>query len=373
MYNLWGNKISLLTILFYIYIVFLSLIFLFLVGINFRKNKHEHKWNKNYNPKVLVIVPCKGKDITLYDNLLSLKKQNYKNYDLIAVVADKKDYAVKEIKKAGIKFIIAEKSDKGSAKVRSLYTALKNYKYDAYVFADSDITAKSNWLKNLIAPLSDKKIGLSTSFPYFNPVAGFWSDVKMMWGFVGQGMMESEITRFGWGGSLAFRRDILDKESLEYFRNSISDDIAITRIVKAKDLGMAYSKKSQPVVNSDDNFSSFWEWSTRQTAFTISASRRTYYYGVAFYFANILLFISAIALSFYSLIFLIFLIPFGIGIVKNLSRVKKMSLIVFPVAFMMNFIYLVNLLLAGRMKEVRWRGITYSLESVKNIHFKSEL
>ena len=37
------------------------------------------------------------------------------------------------------------------------------------------------------------------------------SKFKTAWGFVGVGMMQSDITVFGWGGSLAFRKGLFDE------------------------------------------------------------------------------------------------------------------------------------------------------------------
>ena len=98
---------------------------------------------------------------------------------------------------------------------------------DAYVIADSDIFVKESWLSDLVAPLNNKNVGLSATFPYFSAKTGFWSRVKMIWGFVGQGMMESKTLRFGWGGSLAFRRDLLDEQDFDHLCGALSDDMAI--------------------------------------------------------------------------------------------------------------------------------------------------
>jgi len=105
-----------------------------------------------------------------------------------------------------------------SGKSRAIAYALRRFKdYEIYVIVDSDVMAKRDWLSKLIAPLSNQGIGISTTFPTFVPVDhSLWSYVKMVWGLVGKSLMSSRLTRFGWGGSLAFKRDIVDEKLALY-------------------------------------------------------------------------------------------------------------------------------------------------------------
>jgi cellulose synthase/poly-beta-1,6-N-acetylglucosamine synthase-like glycosyltransferase len=246
----------------------------------------------------------------------------------------------------------------------ALMTAFKRFPdYDAYVVVDSDVVCASNWLGLLIAPLSDKRIGLSTTFPHFKPVpgSGFWAKVKEVWGFVGNSLLSSQKTRFAWGGSMAFRGELLDEEFYKDFSNSISDDIAITKMVRRKNLLIYYVKERIAYVPSDENFGRFVEWSNRQTAFMILGNKKVYASGVVYYSASIALLIAAITLSFYNLVFLVFFTPFIIGFVKVYARSenKKPNLVL--IYLLMNFIYLANLISAKRKHEIEWRGIRYSI------------
>jgi len=81
--------------------------------------------------------------------------------------------------------------------------------------------------------------------------------------------MESNITRFAWGGSLAFRSDLLEDEDLKEFSSSISDDISLLNICRRKGLKVAYVKDARVLIHSNDNFKIFLEWSNRQTALSV--------------------------------------------------------------------------------------------------------
>jgi cellulose synthase/poly-beta-1,6-N-acetylglucosamine synthase-like glycosyltransferase len=347
-----------------VYIVFISLVALFLFVLSFRRRpRQEYLTSKGYNPKVLVIIPCKGLDIGLAGNLTAAKRQRYSNYEVIAVVESEKDEAVRSIKAAGLKFIISKFNCRNcSGKVRNISAALSQFKgYDAYVILDSDAHVGRDWLSGIIAPLHDKRVGLSTSFPAFRPIGGFWSYVKFVWGFVGISLMESPSTRFGWGGTLAFRKDFLSKADFRRFSESVSDDIALTDIAKAKGLKIAYVPGIDIIIDSNDSFKVFWEWANRQTALSINGSGKVFYYGVIFYSASILVFLSAIILSiFVNPVFLLLLLPFIAGWAKTYRR-SNGSLAAICIYPLINFVYLANLIKAKGMRKIRWRGRTYDL------------
>ncbi len=349
------------------YIAFLGLLSLFMIANTFvPRKKDEYATRKDYAPRVLVIVPCKGADIDLAGNLDAVKRQRYKNYNVVAVVESNSDIALEAIGESHTKFILADPKYRGSGKVKNIASAIAKFRdYSIYVILDSDVLVGSMWLEQLIAPLADKSVGLSTAYPVFKAIGGFWSKVKHAWGFVGNGMMESKSTRFGWGGSLAFRKDLLSGSDFSLFAGSVSDDIALTRIAKGKGLKIAYVPEANPIVTCNDNFVQFVEWSNRQSALSVAGNRKVLYYGIVFYSAGILLLVSAIALAvFVNAVFLLFIVPSVLGAAKLYLRSKGQTYML-GIYFIMNFIYLLNLLRAGQMRTIRWRGRVYDITSIR--------
>lgn len=355
----------LIEMLYYGYVVLLSLIFFGLLAISIGNHGREEELNTGFYPGVLVIIPCRGIDFSLKENILSIMDQEYGNFECVAVVDELDDPAVQVLKDSGIKIVVSDFSCTGcSGKVRAIATAFSNLReYDAYVIADSDIYVDRKWLQHLVLPLGDKNIGLVTAFPYFKPVGGFWSKVKLVWGFVGLGMMESKVTRFGWGGSLAFRKELLSSdESMKQFSSSVSDDIAITRLAKSSGKRIYYSRLAQPVIRSPDDFRTFKEWSNRQTALSESSSPRVFQIGALIFGSTCLIFVSSIVLSLLiSPIFLLFLIPLLVSAAKNTARSREMKATVFSLSFLVPFIYLYNLIAGRRMRMITWRGKEYEV------------
>ncbi len=348
------------------YEAFIALVALFLLALAARpRSGKDYRVRKGFRPRTLVIIPCRGRDIELERNLRAALVQSYRRYDAIAVVDSANDEAVQYIKAAGMRFIVSSADCKRcSGKVRAIATALEKFtNYDAYVILDSDVLAGTEWLGSIIAPLGDRHIGMATSFPTFRPIYGFWSNVKFVWGFVGSSLMESKATRFGWGGTLAFRTDLLAKADLAEFKSSVSDDIALTRIVKKKGLGIAYVPEASPVVYTQESFGSFAEWANRQTALSISGSPKLYYYGVAFYAASILCLLSGIVLSVWvSPTFLLLLLPTVASVLKTYNRSSR-SIAAACISPLINFVYLANLLKAKGMGSITWRGRSYSIKT----------
>ena len=353
------------------YSAFMSIVLIGFIAISIYPmlaKKGNDKFKRSFNPRVLVILPCKGADLTLEDNIASVKKQHYKNFKLIGVIDSDSDSAAKYLRAANVEYLISKKYKgfTGSGKTKAISTALDTFKnYDICVIADSDVLFSSDWLDELVKPLQDERYGISTAYPLFKPAGGFWAWVKMIWSFVGNGLMESEFTRFGWGGSLAFRRNLLSGKNYKYFKNSISDDIPITQFAKKRNLKIYYVNKHVATVNSNDNFMKFFEWSNRQTAFSILGNKRIFWMGMTFYLFNYILLVSGIILSIYvSYAFIIFLGPFFIGMYKTYTRIGSFVPML-PIYYLTaNAIYIANLLIAKRMKSIKWRGETYKLNVI---------
>ena len=276
------------------------------------------------------------------------------------------DSAVDILKKLKINYIISDQRYKGSGKVRAISTAIQKFPdKEVYVMADSDTVLPTDWLRYLVNPLMDKAIGVTTTYPIYEPIenSNIWSKIKKVWGFLGINMMEFSPSRFAWGGSMAIRNDLLDEKSFNYFSSSVSDDAAITKICKDKKLSIYYSKKATPVIHVDETRDSFIEWATRQMAISISHSKHAFTSGIIVYFSIIVYLIVLIPLSMLEWnYFLLGYIPFIFPMIINARRTKNDKLIIFLISFIMPVIFLYNLISGNRKTHIEWRGNRYHLQ-----------
>ncbi|WP_075056390.1 hypothetical protein [Thermogymnomonas acidicola] len=122
---------------------------------------------------------------------------------------------------------------------------------------------------------------------------------------------------------------------------------------------MAYVKSATPPrVNSDDDFSTFIEWSNRETALSISASSKIFTYGITFYISHLFLIAMAAVLSIYISppAFVILLLPISITIARNCQRAGRRDPLFVLCNLLVLPVYTYNLVKGRLMKEIVWRG-----------------
>ncbi len=102
-----------------------------------------------------------------------------------------------------------------NAKVFTLDKMIPLSQNDYFVISDSDVWVERDFLRNVIPPLLDRKLGLVTCLYRGEPASDLWSSlealgmsVEMPSGVVMADMLEG--TRFALGPAVALRRDALD-------------------------------------------------------------------------------------------------------------------------------------------------------------------
>ncbi len=326
----------------------------------------EEKIDPSFNPKVHVIVPCKGIDLNMEGNLKSILSQYYKNLDLVAVVDSESDPAYDLLRKMDVRTMITDPNYKGSGKVKAISTAIKNLPdEDVVVLVDSDTMVNKEWLGYLVNPLKNSKIGAVSTYPYYIPVdrKNFWGMVKKIWGYLGINMMEFKPARFVWGGSVAFRRSLIGEQDFKTFSQAVSDDATITSICKKKGLEIEYSKKATPKVLVKEDRKSFMEWSNRQMAISLSYAKSAFHLGILMYGLVIIYILSLIPLAlFVWWAFILGYVPYLFSIVVNVNRDRGHIGKTLLITLIMPFIYIINMLKGNKMSHIEWRGQKYTLK-----------
>jgi len=137
------------------------------------KYRRDRSW---YQPKTVLIVPCKGLDLNFEANIKSFFDQKFDNYLLWFVVESEQDAAygrlcklrdrfAAESKAIEIKILTADVSQSCSRKIHNLLYCCKRVPNDIEVmaFADSDICVRQDWLSHLVYPLHQEKNGVASS------------------------------------------------------------------------------------------------------------------------------------------------------------------------------------------------------------------
>lgn len=235
-------------------------------------------------PPATVIVPVKGDDVGLRQNLAALASLDYPDYELI-VTANRAADIPPGVLPPRVKVLLAHGTDSASSeKVQNLAAAVRAARQNSqiFAFADSDGQVTARWLQALVAPLADPAVGASTGYRWFTPdPPTFWTLMRGVWDAVCAGMLGPGDNPFAWGGSMAIRKETFyDVRVLDYWRETVSDDYALTAAVHAARLSIAYAPGA--LVPSLDRITGpgFFEWSRRQLILTRVYRTRLWWIGL---------------------------------------------------------------------------------------------
>ncbi len=122
-----------------------------------------------FHPAVTILKPICGSDDRTYENLASFCRQDYPNYQIIFGIQNQTDSSVAIIQKliqdfptVDIQAVVSDRVHGTNLKVSNLINAATQGKYDILLIADSDISVGSDYLQQVIQPLSDPKVGVVT-------------------------------------------------------------------------------------------------------------------------------------------------------------------------------------------------------------------
>ena len=365
-------------------------------GIDFLNyfKKELEKPKSNYSPFASVIVPCRGIDHDLNENLSALFEQDYPDYEVIFVVDDSDDASIpiiEEVSRGAAKraeVVFADSAIESGQKVHNLRKALLEISAESevLVFVDSDARPGKDWLRNLISPLEDDAVGCSTGYRWFiQKTGGFATHLRSVWNAsIASSLGGNSERNFCWGGSTAISLSVFKSlEIREKWKGTLSDDFALTNILKEAGKPIYFVPQCLTATVEDCTFRELLEFSTRQIKIT-----RVYSPG---HFKVSLIGSILFSLTFWSGVILLFFVSgvhfwitfafivliFVLGTAKSWFRLSAVRLVlktyenklsrqVLPqltLWLITPILYLYNNIRALFSREIVWRGIRYKLES----------
>jgi cellulose synthase/poly-beta-1,6-N-acetylglucosamine synthase-like glycosyltransferase len=348
-----------------------------------------------YSPRAAVICPCKGMELGLDRNLLSLCEFDYPDYAVFFVLASSDDPAhsllrnVIERSKRPAHVVIAGPPEGCGEKVNNLRAAVEQLppEFDVLVFADSDGRPDHLWLQHLVAPLADSRLGAASTFRWFFPLrANPAAALESAWNAPIVTMLGEHANNFCWGGGTAIRRSVFEQAGvLEEWRNSVSDDLSMTRALRRAGRQILFVPECLTPSYRQTDFATLLEFTDRQVILVRTYSPRHWFLGAAahgLYCVTILLGLVAILDALVAgslashLVFLTFL-PMVLAALRGAVRLIAVSeinpawkrqlseqgWIWTLLAPIVPFLYAINYLTSLFSRRIRWRGIRYKLVS----------
>lgn len=369
-----------------------------------------------FTPFVSIFAPCRGLDEDLEENLNALFQQDFPRYEVIFVVDSEKDEAVSIIEKMmnrrdaetqgnlkensailrlcgeniPAKLVVAGNAENESQKVHNLREAVLHVSDESkvFVFVDSDARPSENWLKNLIAPLKDEKIGAATGYRWFiSKKFSFASEMRSVWNAsIASALGANLKSNFCWGGSMAIRRETFEKVGMrEKWRGTLSDDFAVTRAMKQANLQIYFVPQALAVSVESCSFRECLEFTTRQMKITRVYAQNLWLqsfigaglFNLVFIWGlfNLVFYLPDSFAFWFSLVSLILVSAFSIG--KSWLRLNAVKLVLkdYESELSKQFwtqntlwifspaLFFFNAFCALISRKIIWRGIKYELKS----------
>ena len=348
-----------------------------------------------YAPRVAVLCPCKGIEPGLEHNLLSLTVFDRQNYEIFFILASGSDparsiaerLAANSRVKAHV--IIAGIPNNSGEKVNNLRVAVEQLppEFEVLVFTDSDGRPGKSWLHHLVAPLSDVRIGATTTMRWLIPNrSNLPTALLAAWNAPVVTMLSEKGRNFCWGGGTAIRRSIFEQSGvMDEWRNSVSDDYSLTRALERNNRSIVFIPECLTLSYVETDFHGLLEFTNRQILITRVYAEKVWAPAAAthlLYCMTLLLGVILILSDFFeqrpafhiaTLAFLPVLLSAIrssirlIGVTEALpagrSQITGQAWIYVLLTVFVPFLYAVNFVNSLITRKIRWRSMAYELIS----------
>jgi ceramide glucosyltransferase len=218
----------------------------------------ERQFDPAFTPPVSNLKPIRGLDPDAYQNFASFCRQDYPEYEILFCVGDREDPALplidrlkREFPERRIRVLFGSGRDATNDKVAKLARMVNEAEYEHVVISDSDVRVRPDYLRKVVAPLSDPKIGAVTCF-YLSIdercVADRLQSVGMMSDFYAGVVVAWQLdgVKFALGPTIATTRDRLAAfGGYESIENRPADDLLVGRLIA--DQGVEVELSRYPV------------------------------------------------------------------------------------------------------------------------------
>jgi ceramide glucosyltransferase len=354
----------------------------------------------DFTPFVSVIAPCRGLEDGLRENIAAVFQQKYPSYEILFVTDRADDPALGLIEEVGHAYadarypvtrcVVAGPATESGQKVHNLRSAVLEVdpRSEVLVFVDTDGRPHPGWLRSLVGPLVDERLGASSGYRWFIPLkGGLASHLRSVWNAsIASALGKRGDKNFCWGGSTAIRRSTFDQLRIrERWRGSVSDDFTMTRVLQEVGLPIHFVPTCLVAAFDQCTPRELLEFTNRQLKITRVYAPHLWKPVLIGSLLFCTVFFGGLALALargllglpYTVPLVIVFLIYALGAAKafirlravsvavvdyqeQLSRTLPAQMLLWPLA---SALFLINAVTAACSRRIRWRGITYDLKS----------
>src|SRR6266853_2922169 len=228
---MWRDAVLLLALAPLVYYVLATLAALRFFG------RVRARQSADFTPSVSILKPVRGVDFGSYENFASFCRQEYPDYEILFAVNDDSDPAVAvinriiaEFPEQRIRLLVGAEHLGANRKVNKLARLAGEAQNEVLVLTDGDVRVGPNFLREVVAPLADDKIGAVTSFYRGIAEKNLGAEIEAVGAssdfFAGVLMARwTEGVSFALGASIATTKDWLGKMGgFEVLADVLADD-----------------------------------------------------------------------------------------------------------------------------------------------------
>ncbi len=206
----------------------------------------------DFTPPVSNVKPIRGLDPDAYENFASLCRQDYPDYEILFCVDDREDPVLPVIEKLRrdfpgreIRVLFGSGREATNDKVAKLARLVSEARHEHLVISDSDVRMRPDYLRRVVAPLADPKVGAVTCFYTSIEEKGFadrLQSVGMLSDFYAGVVVAWQLdgVKFALGPTIATtRRHLEGFGGYAAIENRPADDLLVGRLIAEQGLEVA--------------------------------------------------------------------------------------------------------------------------------------
>jgi len=247
-------------------------------------------------PPVSVLKPVHGLEAQLEKNIESFFRQNYPNYEILFAADEANDAALDIVREVSARYahirtrILVTGTPWPNPVVYSFHCLAEAAAHEILVTTDSDVEVDPNYLREIVAPLLDSRVGMVTCIYRGKNAAGFFSgltaigmSVEMTAGVLVANLLEG--MKFGLGPTTVVRKDSLASiGGYSALKDYIAYDFAIGNLIEKAGYRVVLSGHVINHVVNQKSFGRMWQNQLRW-AQTTRHSRPKGHFGSGLIFA----------------------------------------------------------------------------------------